>query len=90
MTRLKTEQERQLTGNLLRTRLTMQQSIKQWFETIEDPEIRANAIANTSANRLKSQCTCLDNSLRLAFTWDKSPQGYKYYNNYMNTLIKKK
>ena len=68
----------------------MQQSIKQWFETIEDPEIRANAIRNTSASRLKSQCTCLDNSLRLAFVWEVSPQKGKYWRDYMNTLTKQK
>jgi len=68
----------------------MQQSIKQWFETIEDPEIRANAIRNTSASRLKSQCTCLDNSLRLAFVWEVSPQKGKYWRDYMNTLTTKK
>ena len=68
----------------------MQQSIKQWFDTIEDPEIRANAIRNTGESRLKSQCTCLDNSLRLAFVWEVSPQKGKYWRDYMNTLTTKK
>ena len=68
----------------------MQQSIKQWFDTIEDPEIRANAIRNTSATRLKSQCTCLENSLRLAFIWKRSPEDYEYWNKFINTLTKKK
>lgn len=68
----------------------MQQSIKQWLDTIEDPEVKANALANTKPSNLILQVTCLENSLYLAFIWAQSPQKGKYWSKFMNTLIKKK
>jgi hypothetical protein len=64
----------------------MEQTINEWFETIEDPEIRAKAFANTKPYLLNLTCESLDYSLATAFLWVDSPEGYDYWSNFGDTL----
>jgi hypothetical protein len=64
----------------------MRQTTKKWFETIEDPKIRAKAIANTSTHKLKTNRDSLVLSLYSAFSWISSPEGYEYWSDFIDTL----
>jgi hypothetical protein len=57
----------------------MDKTIKEWFETIEDPEIRAKAIANTNPDRLALSNDSLVSSLYDAFAWNRSPEKHQYW-----------
>jgi hypothetical protein len=67
----------------------MEKTVKEWFETIEDPEIRANAIANTSRDRLELLSPSLVSSLYNAFTWGLSLEKHKYWEDFTATLNNK-
>jgi hypothetical protein len=67
----------------------MDKTIKEWFETIEDPEIRAKAFANTRPCDLKIESYSLWGSLPNAFIWISSPEGYEYWSNFRATLNNK-
>ena len=67
----------------------MKQTIKEWFETIEDPEIRAKAFDNTAPYVLKQSHASLGGSLYYAFVWEDSPERDEYWDNFVNTLENK-
>jgi hypothetical protein len=68
----------------------MERTIKEWFDTIEDPEIRDKAITNTNPWDLEVKTIALGYSLRVAFSWKYSPEKYEYWDNFMTTLINNK
>jgi hypothetical protein len=64
----------------------MAKTVKEWLETIEDPEIRAKAIANTDSDAFKRRFSSLRNSLYNAFNWGDSPEEYEYWSDFVDTL----
>jgi transcription elongation factor GreA-like protein len=57
----------------------MEQTIKEWFDTIEDPEIKAKAIANTDPYIFNEKTSSLEGSLQAAFSWSDSPEKHKFW-----------
>jgi hypothetical protein len=64
----------------------MEKTVKEWFETIEDPEIRAKAFANTAPYVLKRFKTSLGGGLATAFVWEDSPERHNYWDDFVTTL----
>jgi hypothetical protein len=61
-------------------------TIKQWLKTIEDPERREKALNNTPKSLLKTEEPTLGDALSCAFMWRVTPEGEKYWGDYVNQL----
>lgn len=60
----------------------------QWLKTIEDKDVRSKALTNCTKNSGVKLYSSLSKTLRVAFIWDFSPEGYKYWNKITNKIIK--
>lgn len=54
-------------------------TIRDWFETIADSDIRKRAIKNTSKHVLNIEKPSLGIALSSAFAWTETPEGYAYW-----------
>ena len=64
----------------------MKKTVKEWLETIEYPEIKAKAFANTKPYLLDLLEDSLESSLGIAFLWEYTPEGYKFWSDFEITL----
>jgi hypothetical protein len=67
----------------------MRQTTKKWFETIQNPNIRDKAIANTNPWDLETDRFSLLESLTDAFLWEDSPERHKFWFDFTSTLNNK-
>lgn len=54
-------------------------TIKEWIESISDPEVRRKALNNTRQPELSIQKYSLHEAFALAFIWNESPEGEEYW-----------
>lgn len=57
----------------------MSKTIKEWFESIQDPEIRQKALANMDEKEKDRKVGSLKEAIRIGFDWQPSPEGYVFW-----------
>jgi hypothetical protein len=57
----------------------MSKTIKEWFESIEDPEIRNKALANMDEKERDRVVYSFKEAIRNGFDWQPTPEGYEYW-----------
>ena len=65
----------------------MSKTIKEWLETIEDPEIRKKALGNMDSDDEDYPRNSLPEAMVSAFLWKDSPEGYKYWKKAYNSIM---
>ena len=61
----------------------MTQTTENWLQTIENPDIRAKALANYHSQRitdLQPEKVSLHEALTDAFVWDRTAEGVEFWN----------
>jgi len=59
----------------------MRKTILEWLNSIEDKTIKANAITELLDHQASKVVCSLSNALIMAFFWDETDDGYKYWKN---------
>ena len=54
-------------------------TVKEWFESIKDEDIRRRALANCDASELEDEEPSLHEALLVGFLWGKTPEGVAYW-----------
>jgi hypothetical protein len=57
----------------------MSKTIKEWFLSIEDPEIRNRALNNMDDKDRDRIVESLEKALENGFEWNPTPEGYEYW-----------
>jgi hypothetical protein len=57
-------------------------TIKEWFESIEDPQIRNRALRNLDKKDRDGKVGSLENAIRMGFDWQHSVEGYEYWDKF--------
>lgn len=58
---------------------TENKTIREWFETIKNKDVRQRAFANTNEDRLEHSASKFSYALSFAFTWASTKEGHKYW-----------
>lgn len=58
---------------------TEQKTIRQWFETIKDYDVKNRALLNCPSFNIDKKVENLCYAL-MSFAWTDTPEGYKYWN----------
>jgi hypothetical protein len=69
----------------------MSKTIKEWFLSIEDPEIRNRALNNMDDKDRDRIVESLEKAIRNGFDWQLTPEGYEYWDKFSEmeiTLLK--
>lgn len=54
-------------------------TVKEWFESIKDEDVRQKALANMLDSECNTPKTSLGNAIFGGFYWDKSKEGMNYW-----------
>lgn len=54
-------------------------TIKEWFELIEDDEIKSKALINLNVNNYNIKKSSLSSAIHAAFTWANTVEGHNYW-----------
>lgn len=54
-------------------------TVKQYMETIPDPDIRARALRNMHKERELDQCKSLEHAVFTGMLWHRTPELYEYW-----------
>jgi hypothetical protein len=57
----------------------MSKKIKDWYWSIEDPEIRYRALVNVSEKDGDKIVGSFKEAIRIGFDWQPTPEGYEYW-----------
>lgn len=72
--------------------MTENKTIKEWLESIEDPEIREKAMRNHQKLLIDKPSlkdirkSSLVHAITNAFTWADTPEDFNYWKNFTNSL----
>jgi hypothetical protein len=65
----------------------MSKKIKDWYWSIEDPEIRYRALVNVSEKDGDKIVGSFKEALENGFEWKLTPEGYEYWDKFSETEI---
>jgi hypothetical protein len=60
-------------------------TIKEWFDTAEQP-YKEQLLANTNVEVLQLVEVSLEQAIKGAFFWEKSPEKHDYWADYVNSI----
>lgn len=66
----------------------MKKTIKQWFETLPEP-YRTQALNNANIFLLDQEETNMEDAFYNGFFWAFSPEGYDYWEEFINNISRK-
>lgn len=62
-------------------------TVKDWFESIEEPH-RSLALANLNSSNAEKHVTSLTSALNSGFKWDDAKEGRQFWNTFTNEMSK--
>jgi hypothetical protein len=66
----------------------MSKTIKEWFDSIQDPEIRNKASRNLNNGVADLQVSSIKDAISSGINWESSKEGYDFWNTIHNQNIK--
>jgi len=65
----------------------MNKTIKEWFESIEDPELREKALKNLEPEKVNVKSSTLSSALWTGFEFSNTPEGYAFWDKVFNFYL---